>query len=105
MSQIEVLEQPGQSPEANPAGHSSADPVAVGDGLVRRVSRLVFSWLPSVLVVAALGGLAWFGHHNDWKMPKFRERGRRYGQMSGREWCDSHGVPEDDCIVCQTWFD
>lgn len=101
MSQIEVLEQPVQSPEPNPDVQSSADPVAVGDGFVRRVSRFVFSWLPSVSVVAALGELAWFGHHNEWQLPKF---GSVAGDTAsvGPEWCDSHGVPEDDCIVCQT---
>ncbi|MGB7327069.1 MAG: efflux RND transporter periplasmic adaptor subunit [Rubripirellula sp.] len=64
------------------------------------IAATILGWIPSVLVLAALGGLAWFGHQNDWKLPSF---GSVAGDTAsvGPEWCDSHGVPEDACIVCQ----
>ena len=65
-----------------------------------KIAATILGWIPSVLVVAALGGLAWFGHHNDWKLPKFGDVEGDTASV-GPEWCDSHGVPEDNCIVCQ----
>ncbi|MEM8669274.1 MAG: efflux RND transporter periplasmic adaptor subunit [Planctomycetota bacterium] len=51
-----------------------------------------------MIVVAGLGGLAWYGHHNDWKLPSFGTTASP--AISGPAWCDSHGVPEAECINC-----
>ena len=64
----------------------------------RRLMVTVAGWIPSVLVVAGLGALAWYGHHNDWKLPSFANTASR--AENGPAWCDSHGVPEDECINC-----
>jgi cobalt-zinc-cadmium efflux system membrane fusion protein len=60
-------------------------------------------WLRSsvstALVVAALVGLAVWGHTTDWTIPKF-------STLVGGEtqeivaWCDEHNVPEGACIEC-----
>ncbi len=56
------------------------------------------SWIPSAVVVAGLGALAWYGHHNDWKLPNFAAT--TSSATAGPAWCDSHGVPEEECINC-----
>ncbi|MCG8648282.1 MAG: efflux RND transporter periplasmic adaptor subunit [Pirellulales bacterium] len=66
-------------------------------GLGRRM-RYALSWLPSLLVATALGAIAWYGHGHDWKLPKFSLTSAPH--ESETAWCDSHGVPEEQCIVC-----
>ncbi|TWT64364.1 efflux RND transporter periplasmic adaptor subunit [Rubinisphaera italica] len=63
-----------------------------------RVAASVMSWIPSVVVVAGLGGLAWYGHHNDWKLPSLAATASP--EANAPAWCDSHGVPEEECINC-----
>jgi multidrug efflux pump subunit AcrA (membrane-fusion protein) len=67
------------------------------------IGNTVLGWIPSTLVVAGLAGLAWFGHHNEWKLPKF---GASTGisDISRVDWCDSHGVPESECLNCVPGF-
>ena len=33
----------------------------------------VLQHVPTVIVLGALGGLAWWGHHTGWTMPRFSE--------------------------------
>lgn len=62
---------------------------------VRRVARTV----PTVLILAALAGLGYWGHSTGWSMSAF-------STLSGKQpppqddWCDEHGVPESICISC-----
>ncbi len=58
----------------------------------------LLAWLPSLLVVTALVAIGWYGHLNEWKLPS---AGLADSGADGPPWCDSHGVPEDECIVCQ----
>ncbi len=61
--------------------------------------RSGLGWLPSLLVFVGLIALGWYGHNNDWKLPA-----RQSAQATGGDknpWCDSHGVPEAECIVCR----
>ena len=69
-------------------------------GYLARVTRFVAGWLPSGLVVAALAAIGWFGHHNDWRIPKFGAVASPM-EHDGPAWCESHGVPEVECIVCR----
>jgi cobalt-zinc-cadmium efflux system membrane fusion protein len=61
------------------------------------------SWLgravPNLLVLAGLGGLAWWGHHTGWKLPRFSEL---TGAASAErdDWCGAHCVPETVCVEC-----
>jgi cobalt-zinc-cadmium efflux system membrane fusion protein len=49
--------------------------------------------------VAVLGSLAWWGHSNAWKLPKFAALfGNAHPKMD--DWCDEHAVPESECVVC-----
>jgi cobalt-zinc-cadmium efflux system membrane fusion protein len=55
--------------------------------------------VPNLLVVLALAGLGWWGHHTGWKLPKF-------AQLTGAsapgadDWCGAHNVPETLCVEC-----
>jgi cobalt-zinc-cadmium efflux system membrane fusion protein len=55
--------------------------------------------LPTVFVVAALGALAYWGHHTGWTLPAFATlTGQEQGEKD--DWCDAHGVPESECVEC-----
>lgn len=68
-----------------------------------RTSSKFSSWLlksgPTALVLAALAGLAFFGHHTGWSIPKFAEL---FGGevKEEKDWCAEHGVPETVCVEC-----
>jgi cobalt-zinc-cadmium efflux system membrane fusion protein len=69
---------------------------------VRRVAAAI-AWLgrvvPTLLVLAALGGLACWGHSTGWKVPRFSALVGR-GPAAEKEWCEAHNVPEDECVEC-----
>jgi cobalt-zinc-cadmium efflux system membrane fusion protein len=55
--------------------------------------------LPTVCVAAALAGLAYWGHQNDWTLPKFSAiAADNHGEVE--LWCEEHNVREDECIEC-----
>jgi cobalt-zinc-cadmium efflux system membrane fusion protein len=62
-----------------------------------------FGWLghalPTLLVLSVLGGLAYWGHHTGWSMPKFSEITGN-GQTEAEDWCAEHSVPESLCVAC-----
>ncbi len=95
-----ISASPGTSGE-HPIGESQRHDAAGGEQPrgATNLFAMLLGWMPSLVVLSLLAGLGWYGHHNDWKLPSF-------ASMSGQEatqdagWCDSHGVPEDDCIVC-----
>lgn len=82
---------------ATNSGTSEATVQPIGSRF-RRLLLTLAGWIPSVLVVAGLGALAWYGHHNDWKLPSFAATASHV--ENGPAWCDSHGVPEGECINC-----
>jgi len=55
--------------------------------------------VPTVVVVAALAGLALWGHLTDWTMPKFSSLVSK-DVAAVEEWCTEHNVPEAECIEC-----
>lgn len=64
----------------------------------------MFAWflnsLPTVFVLSGLTGVAWWGHHHDWKLPKFSAISGST-EKPAADWCPEHGVPESDCVICQ----
>ncbi len=76
----------------NPAPGPPVGPVRAGLAWLGR-------GLPTVLVLAALCGLAWWGHSTEWAIPSF-------AALNGSEvkekddWCDEHRVPESQCVEC-----
>ena len=86
-------ELPRPAPKAVPepaAAQPTAPPRARAGG-----ARLLRS-LPTLLVFAALAGVAAWGHSTGWKLPGFGG-----SPAAGKEdWCDEHGVPESACVEC-----
>lgn len=55
--------------------------------------------LPNALILAALVGLAVWGHHTGWKLPKLSEL-RGEAAAGKDDWCAEHSVPDSGCIEC-----
>jgi cobalt-zinc-cadmium efflux system membrane fusion protein len=81
---------------------SPAAPRAARPASLRPLGRIVrWFWraVPTAVVVAALGGLAVWGHFADWKVPKFSAL-LAIEHTTIDEWCQEHNVPEAACIEC-----
>jgi cobalt-zinc-cadmium efflux system membrane fusion protein len=89
--QAEELSEQPQPADANLADKRS--------GFVSRSARAVLHGIPTLLILGLLVGLAYWGHHYGWSLPKFSEL---IGNVkdTGELWCDEHGVAEADCISC-----
>ena len=55
--------------------------------------------VPNLLILFALGALAYWGHHNGWKLPRFAELAGGAGEGKD-DWCAEHSVPESECVEC-----
>ncbi len=72
----------------------------MSSGVSNAVS-FVLKRLPTLAVLALLGGAAYWGHHNGWKAPKFSEVfGAARVAVDKEDWCSEHNVPESKCIAC-----
>lgn len=91
---------PRVQPSSSTLQDSSSQSHPVSSRRVPTIVHRVLDWMPSILTVATLAGLAWFGHRNDWKLPKFSSL-TSLESNEEKAWCDSHGVSEADCIVCK----
>jgi cobalt-zinc-cadmium efflux system membrane fusion protein len=80
-------------PNASPP--TDAVPRLGASAAVARVGRIV----PTLLVLAALGGLAACGHHTGWKVPRFSAL-VGHGPAPEQAWCEEHNVPEAECVEC-----
>lgn len=65
----------------------------------RSVTTVVLASLPTVLIFAALGGLAFWGHHTKWTIPSFGELTSSAVEDED-DWCEAHKVPESICVDC-----
>lgn len=63
-------------------------------GLLRRVVGAV----PTLLVLAALGVFAWWGHSTGWTLPKRAALANE--KKEADDWCAEHSVPESECVEC-----
>jgi len=57
-------------------------------------------YLPTLAVIVVLAGLGLYGHHLDWKLPKFSAMTGN-GVAARDDWCEEHGVPESQCVECR----
>ncbi len=61
------------------------------------LSRVVGA-APTLVVLALLGGVAWWGHSTGWTLPK---RAALAGdKKEADDWCAEHSVPESVCVEC-----
>jgi cobalt-zinc-cadmium efflux system membrane fusion protein len=54
----------------------------------------------TVLVLAGLAGVAWWGHRTGWKAGKFSELFGAKPAAEKEDWCEIHNVPFSKCIAC-----
>jgi len=93
-----------EAPPRSPGKHKAASshPVAEQGGSRSRF-RAFLGWLgdavPTTLLLAALAGLAYWGHHTGWTIPKFSELAG-HGKADSNDWCAEHGVAESECVEC-----
>src|SRR5688500_3707479 len=84
---VSVLEPP---PGPRPAdSRPPARPRPRRAAFLGRLARGV----PTALVLAALGGLAYWGHHTGWTLPPFAALTGTETQEKD-DWCAAHAVPE-----------
>jgi cobalt-zinc-cadmium efflux system membrane fusion protein len=66
-------------------------------------NRGSLGWLlesaPTLLVLGLICGLAYWGHHTGWTVPKFSELFSN-GTAAKDDWCAEHSVPESACVEC-----
>jgi len=74
-------------------------PVALPERRTWGVGHWLWSTAPTAAVIALLGGLAVWGHSNDWKLPTFSSLVGETATHS-EPWCEEHGVPEAQCVEC-----
>lgn len=54
--------------------------------------------VPTLLVLALVAAVGWWGHKNGWKLPKFSALN---GEVKpADDWCAEHSVPESICVEC-----
>jgi cobalt-zinc-cadmium efflux system membrane fusion protein len=80
-----------QPHKTEPSGAPTRRVVAAVAGLARTV--------PTLLVLGTLGGLAAWGHHTGWKVPRFSTLVGR-APAPEQDWCEEHDVPESECVEC-----
>lgn len=93
-----------EAPSLSPNRHEAASPQPVAEkGSDRSRFRAFLGWLvdavPTTLILVALGGLAYWGHHTGWTIPKFSEL-TGHGAAEATDWCGEHGVAESECVEC-----
>lgn len=64
------------------------------------IAGRIMGYVPAILVFAALGGIAYWGHHTGWKASKFSQVTGAASIVEKEDWCIEHGVPESRCIKC-----
>lgn len=64
-----------------------------------RVLARLGHYIPTLLVMALLGGVGAYGHLSGWKLPKFSALAGN-GVTEREDWCEEHGVPESQCVEC-----
>ncbi len=93
-----------QSSAGSGQGHLGASGTATATqsqsrSFLQRVWTLALGSIGPFLVLLAFAGIFAFGHHYEWKMPKFAELTGQSEPVVA-DWCDEHGVPESICVEC-----
>lgn len=55
--------------------------------------------IPTLLVIAGLVGIAVWGHHTGWTVPKFSSLTGNGGPAKD-DWCAEHSIAESQCVEC-----
>lgn len=71
-------------------------PVGAPSTLAAAAARVA----PTLIVLALLGGIGYWGHANEWRAPKFASLFGSPPTSEPEDWCDEHAVPESTCVKC-----
>ena len=78
---------------------SPSDTTQKPRGFVRRTAGLVLSSIGPTLVLIGFAVVFYYGHHNDWRIPKFAALTGEVEPVVD-DWCEEHAVPESICVEC-----
>lgn len=92
-----------QSAEPSDTGRSAqpspSDTTQDSRGLLRRLAKPVLASVGPTLVLLAFAAVFYYGHHNDWRIPKFAALTGDV-ELVVDDWCEEHAVPESICVEC-----
>jgi cobalt-zinc-cadmium efflux system membrane fusion protein len=99
-----VLQEPDNALKGQTGGESSLSPASetfpsTKPPYSKQTLAKFLNVLGPTLVLVGFVAVFYFGHHNDWKIPKF-------GALTGtvkpvaKDWCEEHSVPESICVEC-----
>ena len=91
-----VNEHPGQTPPTETTRTETAEKPR---GILRRTAGLVLSSIGPTLVLIGFAAVFYYGHHNDWRIPKFAALTSDVEPVVD-DWCEEHAVPESICVEC-----
>ncbi len=99
MTQV-MIDHPMPRAAASPAEHIGEQAAETPERPRRgRLGARFVQQMPTLCVMVALAGLGVYGHHTDWKLPKFATLTGNSGAPKD-DWCEEHGVPESNCVEC-----
>ena len=95
------LQRPSAEPAVNGRGvrESDPEPLAKPHGPLRRFVSLITGSIGPTLVLAGFAAMFYYGHHNDWRIPKFAALTGHVEKVVD-DWCEEHSVPESICVQC-----
>jgi cobalt-zinc-cadmium efflux system membrane fusion protein len=99
MSQVIITRTPPQSATEHAPPDESQSTSTVDSQRRFPILRWLGHRIPTLLVLASLVGLVIYGHHSDWKLPKFSQLAGT-GVEERDDWCEEHAVPESQCVIC-----
>lgn len=92
-----------QSAESSVNGRSvqaaPTETTAMPRGFFRRTLGVVLSSIGPTLVLIGFAAVFYYGHHNDWRIPKFAALTGPVETVVD-DWCEEHAVPESICVEC-----
>ena len=80
-------------------GVSETETPANPRSTVRRLASLALGSIGPTLVLAGFAAVFYYGHHNDWRIPKFAALTGNVEPVVN-DWCEEHAVPESVCVEC-----
>ena len=103
-----VVDAPEKDPRRQPAAQSTngcddrASDIEIESkppSPIRRGVSLILGSIGPTLVLLGFAAVFYFGHHNDWKIPKFAALTGSHEPVVS-DWCEEHAVPESICVEC-----
>lgn len=66
----------------------------------RSAGQRLLAGLPTLIVLAGIGAIGFWGHHTGWRAPKFTDLFGAGAAAEAEDWCVEHNVPDSKCIAC-----